>query len=196
MSALKKIARSVSFPVVKALCRLCYDKKYLQGRFFQGPTPPGWRWVLRSILFQKILGYNRQIPWPVSPLVLVQSAKNIDFDPDDLNIFHANGVYYGNYFARITIGKGTYLGHNVGIITANHDPNNLQEHTEGRDVVIGKGCWIGMNAVVLPGVRLGDRTIVGANAVVTKSFPEGNCVIGGIPAKLIRTLDASGEKAQ
>lgn len=55
--------------------------------------------------------------------------------------------------------------------------------------MIGRNCWIGMNAVILPGVKLGDYTIVGAGAVVTHSFPEGYCVIGGVPAKKIKDLD-------
>jgi acetyltransferase-like isoleucine patch superfamily enzyme len=46
-----------------------------------------------------------------------------------------------------------------------------------------------MGVVVLPGVELGDFTVVGASAVVTKSFPEGHCVIGGNPARVIRLLD-------
>lgn len=58
----------------------------------------------------------------------------------------------------------------------------------GKDVVIGSNCWIGMNAVILPGVVLGDRTIVGAGGIVTKSFPNGHCIIAGNPAKIIRTI--------
>ena len=49
--------------------------------------------------------------------------------------------------------------------------------------------WAGMNSVILPGVKLGTRTIVAAGSVVTKSFPEGYCVIAGSPAKIIRYLD-------
>ena len=48
-----------------------------------------------------------------------------------------------------------------------------------------------MNTVILPGVSLGDHTIVGAGSVVTKSFQEGNCVIAGNPAKVIRYLNES-----
>ncbi len=43
----------------------------------------------------------------------------------------------------------------------------------------------------MPGVTLGDWTVVGAGAVVTKSFPEGHCVVGGVPAALIKQLDRS-----
>ena len=45
-----------------------------------------------------------------------------------------------------------------------------------------------MNSMILPGVVLGDRTIVGAGSVVTKYFPEGNCVIAGNPAKVIKVI--------
>ena len=58
-----------------------------------------------------------------------------------------------------------------------------------KEVRIGDYTWIGMNSVILPGIELGPRTIVGAGSVVTKSFPKGYCVIGGNPAKLIKELD-------
>jgi acetyltransferase-like isoleucine patch superfamily enzyme len=59
---------------------------------------------------------------------------------------------------------------------------------DGKDVIIGKKCWIGMNAIILPGVQLGDNTIVGAGSVVTKPFPDGNILIAGNPAKIIKRL--------
>ena len=46
---------------------------------------------------------------------------------------------------------------------------------EPKDVVLGKYCWIGMNSVILPGVVLGDHTVVGAGSVVTKSLSKGYC---------------------
>jgi len=55
-------------------------------------------------------------------------------------------------------------------------------------IKIGKNCWIGTNSTILPGIELGDRTIVGANTVVTKSFSEGNVIIAGTPAKIVRKL--------
>ena len=62
------------------------------------------------------------------------------------------------------------------------------EH-EHKEVRIEDYCWIGINVVILPGVHLGPRTIVDAGSVVTKSFPDGFCVIGGNPAKIIKVLD-------
>ncbi len=76
----------------------------------------------------------------------------------------------------------------MGIITQNHDPQNPNKHLPAKEVVIGDNCWIGMNAVILPGVHLGDHITVGAGAVVTHSF-EGNCVIAGNPARIIKKFD-------
>jgi acetyltransferase-like isoleucine patch superfamily enzyme len=89
---------------------------------------------------------------------------------------------------KIEIGDDVWIAPNVGIITANHDFSDLPKNSRPKPVSIGPHCWIGMNAVILPGVTLGERTIVGAGSVVTKSFPEGHCVIAGNPAKLIRGL--------
>ena len=75
------------------------------------------------------------------------------------------------------------------MISSNHNVYNLKERTKKSLVVIGNYSWIGMNSVILPGVKLGNHTIVAAGSIVTKSFPQGHCVIGGNPAKLIKKLD-------
>ncbi len=53
---------------------------------------------------------------------------------------------------------------------------------------IGDDVWIGGNAIILPGVTIGNNVIVAAGAVVTKDVPD-NCVVGGIPAKKIKDLE-------
>jgi hypothetical protein len=166
---------------------LGFDRRYFRGRHFERHTS-GYRMVLRAILFQKILGFNRACRFPVSHQSVVSNGKNLLFDPDDFNNLWHFGCYFQNFDATIQIGKGTYIAPNVGIITADHDLEDLDAHQPGKPVVIGEKCWIGMNAVILPGVVLGDRTVVGAGAVVTKSFPEGRCVLGGVPARKIRDL--------
>ena len=56
---------------------------------------------------------------------------------------------------------------------------------EAKKVVIENGCWIGEKVSILPGVRIGKRSIVAANAVVTKSIPQYS-IVAGIPAKVIK----------
>jgi len=173
--------------IIIAFLSLFYDKQYLKGRYFE-KRKEGFLWAFKGILYQKILRFNSHVPWPITPLSRISNPNNIEFHPDDLNIFQSPGCYFQNSKAKIYIGKGTYIGPNVGIITVNHKLDDLDHYEEGKDVIIGKNCWIGMNSVILPGVVLGDRTIVGAGSVVTKSFPEGNCVIAGVPAKIIKKL--------
>ena len=90
----------------------------------------------------------------------------------------------------IIFGDRVEIASNVGVISANHQTTNFLLHTNPENPIkIGNDCWIGQNSVILPEVELGPHTIVGAGSVVTKSFPEGYCVIGGNPAKLIKHLD-------
>ena len=167
---------------------LGFDTKYLRGRYFT-KSKWGYKWLLRSIITQKILGINRNCPWPVSPFVHVTFPESIEFDPDDINTFQTFGSYFmARPDGRIKIGKGTWIAPNVGIITQNHDLKDLKKAALAEDVIIGEECWIGMNSVILPGVILGDHTIVGALSLVNKSFIEGNCLIAGNPAKKIRDL--------
>jgi acetyltransferase-like isoleucine patch superfamily enzyme len=172
---------------IRFFISLFFQKKYLSGKYFD-ESPLGWRWALRSIVWQKIFGYNRHIPWPVSPFITISNADNIEFDIDDINNFQAYGNYFQNFDGKIIIGKGTVIAPNVAIITANHDMQNVSEHLPGKDIIIGNNCWIGINSILLPGIHLGNHTIVGAGSVVAKSFPEGDLLIAGNPAKIIKKI--------
>ncbi len=176
-----------------------YDKKYLQGKWFEGKLKgmcsQGWRWVVHDAIGRMIIRNNRHARFPISQFCTAINPENIEFHPDDLNNFQGNGQYY-QAIGRIIIGKGTYIAPNVGLITSNHDPNNLDNHLPSKPITLGERCWIGMNSVILPGVTLGDGTIVGAGSIVTKSFPEGHCVIAGNPAKLIKLVETDKGEAK
>ena len=88
----------------------------------------------------------------------------------------------------IRFGDYVQLAPNVGILSANHDLYDQRKYNVA-PIVIEDYSWIGMNSVVTAGVILGPRTIVAAGAVVTKSFPDGYCILAGVPAKVVKYLD-------
>ena len=57
-----------------------------------------------------------------------------------------------------------------------------------KPVTIGNDVWIGANCTILPGVTIGNNVVVAAGAVVTKDVPD-NCVVGGVPAKIIKEIE-------
>lgn len=171
---------------LRAFFSIFYSKKYLCGRYFK-EKKMGWYWCFVGIP-SRLWGTNRKIPWPVNPRTIVSNRYNIEFDVNDIHIFQTPGCYWQNHDGKIIVGRNCHIAPNVGIITTNHDVKDPSKHTKGKDVVLGDNCWIGMNAVILPGVVLGPNTVVGAGAVVTHSFPEGNCVIVGNPAKMIKEI--------
>lgn len=176
-----------------------YERKYCTGRYFSkrhfGIFSVGWHWMVNDWRACRKCGVNANVPWPVSSATRVVCPENISFHPDDLNNFQTFGIYY-QAIGKITIGRGSYIAPNVGLITANHDPADLDSHLEPKPITLGEKCWIGMNAVVLPGVTLGPETVVGAGSVVTKSFPEGHCVIAGNPARKLRDLSVSNSPVE
>ncbi len=188
MSRLLKFIGNLYYYIVGNIWTLLlYNRKYLSGELFKF-SGNGYRYICRSAPSQLFRRINVGVPWPVSQRMNVSGWRNISFDPDDMHIFQMSGVYFQALDAPITIGKGIWIAPNVGIITTNHDFNDLGRHTKGEAVIIGENCWLGMNSIILPGVKLGSRTIVGAGSVVTKSFLEGNLIIAGNPAQVIRML--------
>ena len=110
-------------------------------------------------------------------------GKNVSFHP--WSLFSASG--------GLTIGDNVSIGHRCSILTTEHqfeDPAVLIKFQPVTflPVVIGDDVWIGAGVIILAGVTLGSRTVVAAGAVVTKSFPDGNVVIGGVPAKILKSL--------
>ena len=83
------------------------------------------------------------------------------------------------------MGEGTIIAPGVKIVSANHSLENFANWDPAPPLRIGKRCWLGANAVVLPGVELGDNVIVAAGSVVTKSFP-ANLIVGGVPARVLK----------
>lgn len=139
--------------------------------------------TLKTLFFQKVLGFNRKAYWPMHFTSLVTGVQNI-YAGVDVCPGLAPGCYIQG-LGKIYIDDYTGIAQNVGIISANHSILDFRKHNEGV-VKIGKYCWIGMNSVILPNVELGDFTTVAAGSVVTKSFKKGYCVIRGNPAEIVK----------
>lgn len=90
----------------------------------------------------------------------------------------------------ITIGDGCLFAPNVMITTTGHpaDPELRKKGMYSFPVNIGNNVWIGMGAVILPGVTIGDNSIIGAGSVVTKNIP-ANVIAFGSPCRVIREFD-------
>src|SRR5262249_34816819 len=88
----------------------------------------------------------------------------------------------------VTIGQFTGLGHYASI--QDSDLHNLEPGTPIRvaPVTIGRNVWVGRNAVILPGVTIGDHAVIAARAVVTRDA-EDRTLVAGVPARPIRRLD-------
>ena len=91
-------------------------------------------------------------------------------------------------FGGITIEDGVFIAPKVSLLTEGHplSPENRHSLTAGH-IHIKKNAWIGANATIMQGVAIGANAVVAAGAVVTKAVPD-NTVVGGIPAKIIKTL--------
>ena len=119
------------------------------------------------------------------PPFFTDCGKNIHLGK---NVFINAGCRFQDQ-GGIYIGDGTFIGHNVILATLNHDLNpNTRADMYPKPIHIGKKVWIGSVAIVLPGVSIGDNSVIAAGSVVTKNVPE-NVVYGGNPAKFIKKFE-------
>ena len=126
----------------------------------------------------------------------------------DNNVYlnHPQNIEIGDYVSirsdvqlyglgGIRIGNGTILAHGVEILSANHNYNSndlkalpFDDRWDRRPVSIGENVWVGANALILPGVTIGQGAVIAAGSVVVKDVEE-LAVVGGNPARLIKYRD-------
>ena len=92
----------------------------------------------------------------------------------------------------ITLEDNVMLGPKVNLITENHPINPAErKDLDLQPILIKKNAWIGAGATILPGVTVGENSIVAAGAVVSKDVPD-NSIVGGVPARFIRAIEETG----
>lgn len=91
---------------------------------------------------------------------------------------------------KVVFGDNVFIGPNCGFYTAGH-PLDAETRNKGleyaKPIEIGNNVWIGGNVVVLPGIKIGDNTVIGAGSVVTKNIPS-NVIAVGNPCKVIKEI--------
>ena len=135
-------------------------------------------------LFSELTGQQVDESFALFPPFHTDCGKNIQVGK---RVFINMGCKFQDQ-GGIVIGDDTLIGHNVVLATLNHEMSPEDRGTMiPAPIHIGSRVWISANATVLPGVTVGDGAVIAAGAVVTKDVPR-NTVVGGIPARVIRTI--------
>jgi len=146
----------------------------------------GLKNIVLYFIAQRILRINSHCPWPVHWSSIVSAPERIrrkSYRPYP-------GYMPGCYIQAnngIVIGQNVRLGPGIKLISANHNLDNYDIHDAAAPIEIGDNCWIGCNAIILPGVVLGEHVVVAAGAVVTRSVA-ANSLVGGVPGRVLRHL--------
>jgi acetyltransferase-like isoleucine patch superfamily enzyme len=132
----------------------------------------------------RLEAFSEHLDQKYSPSVVIGNNVSINYD---CHIACINHVYIGN---NVLIASRVFItDHFHGEITPESlkIPPSLRKVISKGPVIIKDNVWLGEGVAVMPGVTISENSIIGTNAVVTKSFPP-NSVIGGVPARLIKTL--------
>ncbi len=145
----------------RAACKeLCYDYNRLR------PTQTDEKKRILSELLGKT-GENFQI----EPPFYCDYGYNIEIGEN----FYANVDCVILDGAKVTFGNNVFIAPNCGFYTAGH-PLDVAQRNQGLEyaypITIGNNVWIGAQACILPGVTIGDNTVIGAGSVVTKNIPD------------------------
>ncbi|MDE7296632.1 MAG: sugar O-acetyltransferase [Clostridia bacterium] len=135
-------------------------------------------------LFSELTGKEVDETFGLFPPFYTDYGQNITIGK---NVFINSGCCFQDQ-GGIEIGDNVLIGQQVVLATLNHDllPQKRANMTPA-PIKIGNGVWIGAHATVLAGVSVGNGAVVAAGAVVTKDVP-ANTVVGGVPAKIIKTI--------
>ncbi|MFV8343509.1 sugar O-acetyltransferase [Flavobacterium sp. XS2P39] len=137
-----------------------------------------------NVIFSELIGKKVDDTFFIIPPFYSDYGENISVGK---NVFVNHACTFMDR-GGITIEDNVLIGPKVNLITTNHPINPAERRaTISQPIVIKKGAWIGVGATILPGVTVGENSIVAAGAVVSKDVPD-NTIVGGIPAKVIKSI--------
>jgi len=165
-----------SMKILRALARRIGFLKVLFPTVFNYKIRFNWFDIIRCRI-------GSLLYWPVHSNSVIRTPENIWLSYGDEPGNKSNGCYIQG-LNGIFFGGYTYVGPNVGIVSANHDLLDISIPKSEKPILIGFGVWIGMGAIILPGIQIGDNAVIGANSVVTKDVPSRS-IVGGNPARII-----------
>ena len=141
---------------------------------------------IRQELIKKILGKTKSIYMLEQPF-LCDYGCNIEIGEN----FYSNPNLLILDVGKVLFGDNVLVGPNCSIYTTMH-PLNPQLRKDGilnsEPVVIGDNVWIGGNVTILPGVSIGDNSVIGAGSIVVKSIPKNSVAVGN-PCKVVKYID-------
>jgi acetyltransferase-like isoleucine patch superfamily enzyme len=174
--------------------------RYLWRRLF---TIAGWRWHTDGLVF---LGLHLQLQ--IGRRGTIRFGRFVWIGDGTKIRCHEGVVEIGDKtvigqectisaYQRVRIGEQCVIADRAMFIDFDHGVTEVERpiRVQGiykRDIVVGSNVWIGYGACVLRGVRVGDNSVIGTNAVVTEDVP-ANALVGGVPAKVIRMREAPRE---
>ena len=180
-------------------------KRMMEGRIY----PPGDEEIMAEqvVCMQKLWEYNQIQPKDMDKRfaklqdMFAEIGEGSYIEPPLHANFGGKHVHFGkNVYANynltmvddthIYVGDNTMIGPNVTIATAGHPIDPALRDVQAQfnmEVHIGRNVWIGGGCVLLPGVSIGDNTVIGAGSIVTKDIP-ANVVAYGNPCRVIREI--------
>lgn len=183
-------------PTDKSFFWTMLRSEFLQHKLNRTPL---WRIKKRNRLLKKLFGSIDGVPYCIYSPLHVQQGNNIHIGKNFLCNYNLTILDH----AKVTIGDNVLIAPNVSILTVSHPmiaeqriarrfPNSFEMQSRGdweiiRPVHIGNNVWIATDAIICPGVTIGDNSVIGAGSVVTKNIPP-NVLAYGVPCRVIREI--------
>ncbi|WP_417359368.1 sugar O-acetyltransferase [Galbibacter sp.] len=174
------------------------------GKNIAPKDPMGHQLMEASYATKELLVRMNNSSDPSEIRALLSNITNSEID-QSVNVFTPLYINYGKHtkigknvfinfnctildLGGVTIEDGVLIAPNVNLLSEGHPiaPQDRQTLVPG-PILIKKNAWIGANATILPGVTIGENSVVAAGAIVSIDVPD-NVIVGGIPAKVIREI--------